>query len=83
MATLALRPGHAWSRQPGNCIPIRAVETRGVGTLTWLTAGTGPAPIAGSFSSSPPPCPQPNSAAADVPWRRVCVVNQHSKAGNH
>ena len=43
------------SRQPGNCILIRVVETRGVGTLTRLTAGTGPAPIAGSSSSSPSP----------------------------
>ena len=61
MAALALRPGHAWNYQPGNCIPIRAVETREVGTLTRLTAGTGPAPIDGSSSSSsspPPPAPR-------------------------
>ena len=45
-----------WSYQPGNCIPIFAVETQGVRTLTRLTAGTGPAPIAGSS----PPFPIPN-----------------------
>ena len=55
MAALALRPGHAWNYQPGNCIPIRAVETREVGTLTQLRAGTGLAPIASSSSSRPPP----------------------------
>ena len=58
MAALTLRPRHAWSYQPANYIPIRAVETRDVGTLTRLTAGTGPAPIAGSSSSSSsPPLP--------------------------
>ena len=51
MSALALRPGHAWSYQPGNYIPIRAVETRGVGTLSRLTAGRGSAPIAISSSS--------------------------------
>ena len=55
MTALALRPGHAWSYQSGNNITIRAVETRGVGTLTRLTAGTGPAPIVRSSSSSSHP----------------------------
>ena len=54
VTALALRPGCVWRCHLGNCIAIRVVETRGVGTLTQLTAGTGPA-----LSASPPPPPPP------------------------
>ena len=69
LATLALRRGHAWGCQPRNCILIRAVETQGVSTLTRLTAGTRPAPIAGSSSSSSPPSLDASAVHGDIAFR--------------
>ena len=49
---------------------IRVVETRGVGTLSRLSAGTGPAAIAGS----PPPPPHPHRLSPSAE-----TSNRHAK----